>query len=73
MVLEYLDKHGYPFKPTQKPVFLRDEGKAASMARVARYITCPLTKGLKWIGHCEACKEFKGHVKYTGVECAAKI
>lgn len=72
MVLEYLNKDGCPFGKDRKPVFLREIPKAASMSRVARYVTCPLTKGLKWIGHCEACENFVNHVKYTGVECAAK-
>ena len=72
MVRQYLDKDGYPMKPEGKPIFLRDEKKAPSTQRVARYITCPETGMLKWIGHCEDCKEFKGHVKYEGVKCSYK-
>lgn len=72
MVLQYLDKDGYPMSRESKPIFLREVPKAGSMQRIARYITCPETGMLKWIGHCEDCKEFKGHVKYTGVKCSYK-
>lgn len=72
MVLQYLNKDGYPMSEELKPIFLREAPKAGSMQRVARYITCPETGMLKWIGHCEDCKEFKGHVKYTGVKCSHK-
>lgn len=71
MLLPYLDKDGYEMKPENKPVFLRETTKAQSYARVAKYVSCPLTGGMKWIGHCEECKKFKGHKKYKGVKCAA--
>ena len=72
MITQYLNKDGYPMEPEEKPIFLRYETKAQSYARVARYVVCPQTNMLKWIGHCEDCKEFRGHVKYNGVNCAIK-
>lgn len=72
MVQQYLDINGYPMSPECKPIFLREIPKAGSMQRVARYIVCRETGMLKWIGHCEGCKWFKGHVKYTGVNCSFK-
>ena len=72
MIVQYLDKDGYQINPEEKPIFLRDYKKAPSMARVARYIRCPETTMLKWIGHCEDCKWFKNHVKYKGVKCSYK-
>ena len=72
MVQQYLDKDGYPMDEEQKPIFLRDVSKAKSLQRVARYIICRETGMLKWIGHCEDCQWFKGHVKYKGVECSYK-
>lgn len=72
MVQQYLDKDGYPMDVERKPIFLRDVSKARSLQRVARYITCRETGMLKWIGHCEDCKWFKGHVKYKGVKCSFK-
>ncbi len=72
MVLQYLDKDGYPMSRELKPIFFRKIPKVGSIQRVARYIQCPETGMLKWIGHCEDCKEFKGHVRYTGVECSYK-
>ena len=72
MIVQYLDKDGYPMSSELKPIFLRKVPKAESMQRVARYITCPETGMLKWIGYCEDCKELKGHVKYNGVNCSYK-
>lgn len=70
MIQQYLNKDGYPMSPECKPIFLRKIPKAASLQRVARYITCPETGMLKWIGHCENCQWFRGHVKYNGVNCS---
>lgn len=74
MLLPYLDKDGREMRPEDKPVFLHDETKAQSYARVARYVQCGRAdiQGLIWIGHCEECQNFKGHIKYNGVECAIK-
>lgn len=74
MLLPYLDKDGHEMRPEDKPVFLRNETKAQSYARVARYVQCRRAdiQGLIWIGHCEKCQNFKGHVKYKGVKCAIK-
>lgn len=72
MVLQYLNKDGYPMSEELKPIFLRKIPKAGSLQRVARYIVCPETGILKWIGHCENCQWFRGHVKYKGVNCSYK-
>lgn len=74
MLLPYLDKDGREMRPEIKPVFLRDETKAQSYARVARYVECKRKdiQGLIWIGHCENCPNFQGHKKYNGVNCALK-
>lgn len=72
--MPYLDKDGREMKPEDKPVFLRDETKAQSYARVARYVQCrrETVQGLIWIGHCENCPHFGGHVKYKGINCNVK-
>lgn len=72
MLLPYLDKDGYEMMPEKRPVFIRQEGKAQSFVRVAKYVQCEMIKGLRWIGKCEECNFFNGHVKYHGVNCALK-
>lgn len=74
MLLPYLDINGYEMKPEQKPIFLREVKKAQSMERVARYVQCrrKTIKGLIWIGNCECCKWFGGHVEYRGINCNVK-
>lgn len=72
MVLTYLDKDGYEISPSEKPVFIRKLTEGRAFVRVVKYVRCPKTTGLIWIGHCEKCECFEGHEKYHGVQCAAK-
>lgn len=72
MFQPYLDKDGRKMQPESKPFFLHDDQtKAQSYMRVAHYVQCrrETVQGLIWIGHCEKCTHFGGHVKYKGINC----
>lgn len=74
MFQPYLDKNGLEMQPEQKPVFMREPTKAMSDTRIAKYVQCAkeTVQGLIWIGHCENCEHFGGHVKYRGINCNVK-
>ena len=61
---EFLDTHGYPIDPKKKPTF------DAKGHNVAKYIVCPIIKGLRWIGKCQKCDFFAGIKQYHGVRCS---
>lgn len=71
-ILEYRDQQGYIMDESCKPVFLADAKKAQSMQRIARYVYCPESEGLIYIGKCEKCNLFCGHEQYNGVKCASQ-
>lgn len=74
MLQGYLDKDGEEMKPQDKPIFVREPTKKQQLARIARYVRCnqEAVQRLIWIGHCEDCKFFGGHVRYKGIICNVK-
>ena len=74
MLQIYLDKDGKEMSPQDKPIFVREPTKQQQLARVVRYVRCnrEAVQGLIWIGHCEDCPHFGGHVKYKGIICNVK-
>lgn len=74
MLQIYLDKDGEEMRSQDKPIFVRKPTKQQQLARIARYVRCnrETVQGLIWIGHCEDCPHFGGHVKYKGIICNVK-
>ena len=74
MLQRYLDKDGEEMKPQDKPIFVREPTKKQQLTRIARYVRCnrETVQGLIWIGHCEDCEFFGGHVRYKGIICNVK-
>ena len=77
MLTQYLDKDGREIRPEYKPVFVRNErGEQddATIRHSVRYVRCERKdiKGLIWVGHCEECELFGGHVRYKGIICNVK-
>jgi hypothetical protein len=74
MLIPYLDKDGYLITADKKPVFVRNFSRGISCIRAAKYVRCKKEKvqGLIWIGHCEKCEYFGGHVRYKGIKCNVK-
>jgi hypothetical protein len=69
--MTYLDKDGREMQPAKRPIFVREPSTAMSFIRIAKYVRCNKESvlGLIWIGNCEGCKFFGGHVKYKGIIC----
>ena len=77
MLTQYLDKDGREISPEYKPVFVQNENGEqddVTIRHSARYVQCERKdiKGLIWVGHCEECEHFRGHIKFNGVNCAIK-
>lgn len=71
--VEYRNTEGYIIDPQMKPRFDRkmdEENMRGSWLRcAAKYALCPETGSLKWLGHCEDCELFGGHIKHVGISC----
>lgn len=75
MLQSYLDKDGEEIRPQDKPIFVRKPTKKQRMLkRMAKYVRCnrETVQGLIWIGHCEDCELFGGHVQHKGIICNIK-
>lgn len=76
MLVPYRDLEGYVIKPSEKPIFDKNRQEMGWNPRIrfAKYVQCQRAdiQGLIWIGHCEDCKYFGGHVKYQGIKCNVK-
>lgn len=70
-VIPYRNTNGYILKRCLQPVFSATTAKRKGhFVRVAaELILCPQSESLLWIGHCETCDFFLGHVKYCGIRC----
>lgn len=74
MLQSYLNKDGEEMKPQDEPIFVRKPTKKQQLAVIARYVRCnrETVQGLIWIGYCEDCEFFGGHVRYKGIICNVK-
>lgn len=71
MLMPYLDKDGREMQPSERPRFVRNPSTSMNFIRLAKYVRCNAenVQGLIWIGNCENCKFFGGHIKYKGIIC----
>ena len=72
IVIPYRNKDGKLYAPEYKPRFVDDAKKSSGMYCAAKFIFCPESDGLKWIGNCEKCELFRGHKRYVGIKCKSK-
>lgn len=70
-LIPYRNTEGYLMRGFA--IFRRDEPcKNIELGYAAKYVFCPERNGLIWIGHCEGCEHFAGHVENKGVNCKSR-
>ena len=70
-VIPYRDNDGYIIQGRKALPYTDGRNLSGGYVK-ASLVWCPVTNGLRWIGHCPGCKEFAGYAKFKGVRCKNK-